>query len=116
MKRVEKCRKILFYKDVFEKFFVEQRDKVKRKIIWTLQMIEVLPRVPEKFLKHVEGTSGLYEIRVQTGRESIRIFCFFDIEKLIVLINGFNKKTQKTPRHDLMRALKIKKEYEAERI
>ena len=63
----------------------------------------------------MEGTEWLYEIRVQQGSDIFRIFCFFDEGKLIVLANGFQKKTQKTPKSEIEKALKIKKEYEQEK-
>lgn len=78
-------------------------------------MIETLKRVPEDYLKHIEGTNGLYEIRVQLGSDIFRIFCFFDKGKLVVLANGFQKKTQKTPKSEIEKALKIKEEYENEK-
>lgn len=112
--RSNKARKVVFYKDYFEKFFVKQREKVRDKIIWTLELIEELPYIPETYLKHLEGTDGLYEIRVQSGSDIFRIFCFFDKGKLVVLANGFQKKEQKTPKKEIERALKIKKEYEDE--
>ena len=108
----KKNRTIIFYNDYFAEFFVKQRDKVKDKIIWTFDLIEELPRVPENYLKHIENTSGLYEIRVQQGSEIFRIFCFFDQGQLVVLANGFHKKTQKTPKQEIEKALKIKEEYE----
>ena len=66
-------------------------------------------------MKHLTGTDGLYEIRVQSGNNIFRIFCFFDKGKLVVLMNGFQKKTQKTPKKEIEKALKIKKEYEQEK-
>jgi len=110
-----KYRTIVFYKGYFEEFFIKQRNKVKDKIIWTFDLIEELARVPETYLKHIETTDGLYEIRVQMGSDIFRIFCFFDNEKLIVLANGFHKKTQKTPKQEIDKAIKIKKEYENEK-
>ena len=110
-----KQRRIIFYKNYFQDFFKEQRDKVKDKIIWTFDLIEELPRIPETYLKHLENTEGLYEIRVQLGSDIFRIFCFFDEGQLIVLTHGFQKKDQKTPRKEIERALKIKKEYENEK-
>ena len=71
--------------------------------------------MPEDYLKHIEGTNGLFEIKVQQESDIFRIFCFFDENKLIVLANGFQKKTQKTPKSEIVRALKIKKEYETEK-
>ena len=73
-----------------------------------------MDRVPETYLKHIENTDGLFEIRVQQGSDIFRIFCFFDEGRLVVIANGFHKKTQKTPKGEIVRALKIKSEYENE--
>jgi len=112
---MKKKRIIIFYKDYFEDFFIKQRDKVKDKIVWTFQLIEELERIPETYLKHIENTDGLFEIRIQQGNDIFRIFCFFDEGKLVVLANGFQKKTQKTPKNEIEKALKIKNEYENEK-
>ncbi len=111
----EKIRTVFLYKDYFTDFYDKQKQKVKDKIIWTLKLIETIQQVPEDYLKHIEGTEGLYEIRVQLGSDIFRIFCFFDKEKLVVLANGFQKKTRKTPKSEIEKALKIKEEYEAEK-
>lgn len=92
---------------------MKQRQKVKDKIIWTLDLVEEIERVPETYLQHMQD--GLFEIRVKLGTEIFRIFCFFDQDELVVLANGFQKKTQKTPRQEIEKALKIKKEYEDEK-
>ena len=111
----QKYRKITFYKSYFQDFFVKQSKKVKAKIVWTLELVEDLKRVPETYLKHIENTDGLYEIRIQQGSDIFRIFCFFDQGQLVVLANGFQKKTQKTPKKEIEFALKIKAEYENEK-
>lgn len=115
VKRKLKIRKIVFYKSYFEDFFVLLNDKVKSKIIWTLELIEEIEKVPETYLKHIENTNGLYEVRIQQGNDIYRIFCFFDKGNLIILTNGFQKKTQKTPRKEIDKALRIKQEYEQEK-
>jgi len=109
---MKKHRTIIFYKNYFQEFFDKQREKVKDKIIWILELLEELERVPETYLKHIENTDGLYEIRIQMGSDIFRIFCFFDQGKLVILANGFQKKTQKTPKQEIEKALKIKQEYE----
>jgi len=111
----QKQRSIIFYKSYFDSFFKEQKQKVKDKIIWTFDLIEELQRVPEMYLKHIENTDSLFEIRIQHGSDIFRIFCFFDQGQLVVLANGFQKKTQKTPKKEIEKALKIKKEYESEK-
>jgi phage-related protein len=112
---MDKQRTIIFYKDYFEEFFEKQREKVKAKIIWTLELIQELERIPETYLKHIENTDGLFEIRIQQGSDIFRIFCFFDEGQLIILTNGFHKKTQKTPKKEIEKALKIKQDYENEK-
>ncbi|WP_291101762.1 MULTISPECIES: type II toxin-antitoxin system RelE/ParE family toxin [unclassified Flavobacterium] len=114
MEKELKIRVVTFYKDYFTEFFIKQREKVQDKITWTLDLIEQLEKVPETYLKHIENTGDLYEVRVKQGSDIFRIFCFFDKGKLIVLANGFQKKTQKTPRKEIDKALKIKEEYENE--
>lgn len=108
----EKIRYVTLYKEYFSDFYEKQKQKVKDKILWTFRVIETIPQVPTDYLKHLEGTDGLYEIRVQSGSDIFRIFCFFDEGKLVVLANGFQKKTQKTPKKEIEKALKIKEEYE----
>jgi len=110
----QKFRTVITYKDYFENFFVKQRQKVRDKIIWTFDLIEEVERIPETYLKHIDGADGLFEIRVQSASDIFRIFCFFDEGRLIVLANGFQKKTQKTPKKEIEKALKIRKEYETE--
>ena len=109
-----KFRRVVFYKNYFEEFFQKQKKKVKEKIIWTLSLIEEHEVIPEKYLKHLEGTVGLYEVRVQSGREIFRLFAFFDKDKLVVVMNGFQKKSEKTPKVEIEKALKIRNNYEKE--
>lgn len=108
---VEIKRELFFFKNYFRDFFDKQKPKVKKKIIWTLKVIEDIERVPETYFKHLEGTDGIYEIRVQTGSDIFRIFSFFDDNNLIIVGHGFQKKTQKIPQKQLEQAQKIKKEY-----
>ena len=115
MDKIQKYRKITLFKDYFQDFFEKQSKKVKAKIVWTFNLVEELQRVPEIYLKHIKNTDGLYEIRVQLGSDIFRIFCFFDQGQLVVLANGFQKKTQKTPKKEIELALKIKAEYESEK-
>ncbi len=108
-------RTIIVYKDYFDVFFVKQRPKVKEKIGWTFRLIEQMDLIPETYLKHLEGSTGLYEIRVQQGSDIFRIFCFFDEGNLVVLINGFAKKSQKTPKGEIQKAETLKTAYYADK-
>ena len=110
-----KLRTIVFYEHYFSEFYLKQKQRVKDKIIWTLRILETQPHIPSDYLKHMEGTHGLYEIRVQQGGDVFRIFCFFDEGRLVVLANGFQKKTQKTPIGEIERAIRIKNAYEQEK-
>jgi len=108
---MEKRRKIFFYGNYFHVFYCKLDVSTKKKIDWVLGIICELEIVPAKFLKHLEGTDGLYEIRVQVHRNIYRIFCFFDEGKLIIVLQGFQKKTQKTPRNEIKKAERLKREY-----
>lgn len=104
-------RKIIFYQKHFEEFFQNQTEKVKDKIDEVLYLITVVERVPRKFLQHMEGTDGLYEIRIEVASNIYRIFCCFDEGRLVVLFNAFHKKSQKTPKNELEKAIKLKSDY-----
>ena len=89
-------RSIIFFENHFIEFYQMQDQKVKDKIQYVFELIRQVNQVPEKFLKHLTGTNGLYEIRIDYHSNIFRIFCCFDQGKLVVLFNGFQKKTQKT--------------------
>ena len=111
----KKFRNAFFYKNYFEQFFIQQNNRVKEKILWTIRLIEDVEVVPSIYLKSISGTNGIYEIRIQTGSDIFRIFCFFDKENIIVIGNGFQKKTQKTPKNEIIKAIQIKLNYENEK-
>jgi len=104
-------REITFYQDHFTEFYSAQPKKVQEKIGYVFTIIQNVDRVPKKFLDHLTGTDGLYEIRVEVESNIYRIFCFFDKGMLVVLLNGFRKKTQKTPSGEIEKAERLKKEY-----
>lgn len=104
-------RTIKIYKAYFNEFYVAQTDAVRRKINYCLNVVRSVDRVPKTILRSMENTDGLYEIRVEVGSNIFRIFCCFDEGSLVILFNGFLKKTQKTPPLQLERAKKIMKEY-----
>lgn len=108
---MNKKRKLYFYRKYFEEFYSQQDEKVKKKILWTLRVMEELEQIPAHYLKFIQNSSGLYEIRVQVGNNIFRIFCFFDLDNLVVIGNGFQKKTQKTPKQQIKKAEQIKTDY-----
>lgn len=112
---VEKIRQVIAYKRYFLDFYEVQEEKVQRKIEWTLNLLRTIEKVPKKYFDHLTGTEGLFEVRVGYGSDIFRIFAFFDKGNLIVLSNGFQKKSQKTPKTEIKKALKIKEEYENEK-
>lgn len=104
-------RKIIFFEDHFIEFYQEQNEKVKGKIQYVFELIKQVERVPQKFLKHIEGVNGLYEIRVKSESNIFRIFCCFDNGDLVVLFNAFQKKTQKTPKIEIQKATRLMENY-----
>jgi len=108
---MEKVRQLIYFRNYFWDLFDAQTEKVKDKIDYVLFLITVTERIPTKFFQQISGTEGLYEIRIEFESNIFRIFCCFDEGKLVVLFNGFQKKTQKTPGKEIDKALSIKKEY-----
>ena len=76
-----------------------------------MNLIQTTQKVPEKYFKHLTGTKGLYEVRVEVGSNIFRIFSFFEKGNVVVLGNGFQKKSQKTPKQEIKMAFKIMEEY-----
>jgi len=107
----EYVREIFIYGNEFWRFYESQNSKTQKKIDWTIDLVRTLEKIPEQYFKHLEGTNGLYEIRVKLGTNIFRIFSFFDEGRLVILLNGFQKKTQKTPKNEIKKALKLKDEY-----
>jgi len=110
-----KVREVIAYEKHFEEFLLKQPEKVQDKIFKIIEAIETLERVPSNYLKSMEGTDGLYEARIQLASNIWRVFCFFDNGKLVILLNGFQKKTQKTPKNELDKALKLMAKYYSEK-
>ena len=111
-----KIRNVIAYKNYFEFFILSQPQKVQDKIFKIIEAIEFLERIPSNYLKFIVETNGLYEIRIQLASNIWRIFCFFDGENLVILLNGFQKKTQKTPKDKIDKATMLMEEYYREKI
>jgi len=101
-------REIFYYNDYYLDFFETLKPDVQKKLNWTLQLIATIDRVPEKYFDHITNSTGIFEIRVEVGTDIYRVFSFFDKGNLIILINGFQKKTQKTPKSEIELAEKLK--------
>lgn len=104
-------REIRFYKNYFMNFYISLDSTAQEKIEYVFKVIRTVNRIPGKFLKHLEGTDGLYEIRAKAGSNIYRIFCCFDAGRIVILFNGFQKKSQKTPENELAKAINLMNEY-----
>ncbi|MDR2859470.1 MAG: type II toxin-antitoxin system RelE/ParE family toxin [Mediterranea sp.] len=102
-------RKIIAYKNYFLDFMSTLSENESNKIYYVLDMLKIQDRVSEKFVKHIKD--GLYEIRAEYNSNIYRIFFCFNEGKIVILFNGFQKKTRKTPLKEINKALKIKDEY-----
>lgn len=109
MKFVE--REIIFHGNHFIDFYLEQSTTVQEKIEFVFRIIRQVERVSKKFLILLDGTEGIYEIRVEQSTNIYRIFCCFEKGNIVVLFNAFQKKTQKTPLKEIEKAVRLKKEY-----
>ena len=104
-------RQIVTYGKYFNEFYSKLGKDLQDKIDWTFELIKAVNQIPKKYFKHLESTDGVYEIRVEYESNIYRILCFFDEGNLVVLINSFQKKSQKTPSSEIELAKKLKKQY-----
>jgi len=82
---------------------------------WVIGLITTTARVPILFLKNVSGANGLFEIRVELGGNIFRIFCFFEADNKLIILNAFQKKTMKLPKQEIEKAKRLKNEYYEEK-
>ena len=104
-------REIIFYENYFIDFYISLDKSTQEKLEYVFNVIRTVDRIPVKFLKHIEGTDGLYEIRVRVSNNIFRVFCCFDAGRIVILFNGFQKKSQKTPKKEINKAKELKSEY-----
>lgn len=108
---MEKVRQIKLFKNYYKEFYVAQTQTVRDKINFVLRMVESQRIIPKKFFRILEGSDGIYEIRVEIESNIYRVFCCMDEGAMVVLFHGIQKKSQKTPPREIKRAEAIKKEY-----
>ncbi|SHJ18180.1 type II toxin-antitoxin system RelE/ParE family toxin [Bacteroides stercorirosoris] len=108
---MEYKREIIVHGDYFAEFYDKQVSSVRQKINYVLNLLRVEEHIPSRFFRNIENVRGLFEIRIEMESNIFRIFCCFDEGKLVVLFNGFQKKTQKTPLKEIEKATSIMKEY-----
>lgn len=97
------------FEDHFWEFYNSQTKAVQTKIDYVLHVVISAVQIPQKFFKHVED--GIFEIRIKSGSDIFRIFCFFDEGKLVILLHGFTKKDQKLPRNEIEKAKRLRTNY-----
>ena len=106
-------RKILTYGGYFEAFMATLSEQEQQKVKYGLLLLKSQDRVPKKFVKHIRD--DIYELRTEYGGNIYRVFFIFDDGQIVVLFNGFQKKTQKTPSQEIEKAIKIKEAYYADK-
>ncbi len=104
-------RTILTYGGYFERFIATLSKKELLKLNYIISLLETEDRLPVKFIKSIRD--GLYELRMEYNSNIYRVFFIFDNGNIVVLFNGFQKKTQKTPKNEIEKAIKIKEAYYA---
>ncbi|GHT14976.1 hypothetical protein AGMMS4956_13970 [Bacteroidia bacterium] len=106
-------RTIITYGGYFERFLATLAPKVVVKLQYIIALLETVDRMPTKFIKHLRD--GLYELRIEYEGNIYRVFFIFDEGQVVVLFNGFQKKTQKTPIGEIEKALSLKEAYYADK-
>jgi phage-related protein len=109
-------RTITFYRfpngnSPIETFLDALTSRQAQKVLWVLQLIEELDIVPHQYFKKLVANENIWEVRIRFGGDIFRLLGFFDGGNLLILTNGFAKKTQKTPRQEIALAIRRKKDY-----
>lgn len=103
-------RKIVAYRTYYKDFFNTLDRGTQEKVLYGMLLLKTQERLPAKYVKAIRD--GLYELRIEWQSNIYRIFFCFDEGRIVILFNGFQKKTQKTPEREINKALKLKAEYE----
>jgi phage-related protein len=109
-------REIKFYRNAnggspVEEFLDGLNSKQAQKVVWVLKLVKELPIVPRQYFKKLEGGDELWEVRVEFGGDAFRLLGFWDKGNLVILTNGFAKKTQKTPNREIELAAQRRRDY-----
>lgn len=113
-------RTVVFYRlpngqSPIETFLDSLTGKQAQKVLWVLQLVEELETIPRQYFKKLVDSEGIWEVRIQFGGDIFRLLGFFDGGRLLILTNGFAKKTQKTPAQEIELATQRKNDYLARR-
>jgi phage-related protein len=108
---MDKKRELIYFREYFWDFFNQQSEKTKDKIDYVLFLVTSADKIPRKFFEQMDGYDGLFAIWIEFESNIYRIFCCFDKGNLVVLFNGFQKKTQKTPKKEIEKSIQIMNEY-----
>lgn len=106
-------RRILTYGGYFERFMTGLTSKEQEKVKYGLLLLKSQNRISTRFVKYIRD--GIYELRTSYNGNIYRVFFIFDDGNVIVLFNGFQKKTQKTPESEIETAIRIKEKYYADK-
>ena len=98
-----------------EEFLDSLNGKQAQKVLWVLRLVEELDVVPRQYFKKLADSEGIWEVRIQFGNDIFRLLGFFESGTLLILTNGFAKKTQKTPPQEIALAIRRKEEVLARR-
>ena len=107
---MEKLRGLIVYKSYFSEFYDKQNQKVQDKIDLGLYYLQYTRQIPSRYIGSTKH-KNLFYLRIKQSSNIYRIFFCYDKGQLVVLMNGFQKKTQKTPKSQIDLANKIQKDY-----
>lgn len=104
-------RKVIAFGNYYHDFLATLNQKESRKVKYIISLLETEDRMPVKFIRHIKEHGNLYELRMKYESNIYRVFFIFDEDQIVVLFHGFQKKSQKTPKTEIEKAIRIRKEY-----
>ena len=107
-------REVLYYRKHYLRFFETLDHASRKRLNWTMELISTLEWIPAPYFRQMSGHRGLYEIRTSSAQNELRVFALMDGNR-IILLNGFRKKTAKTPLYEIQKARQLQAQYETEK-
>ncbi len=114
---MEKVNEISFYETEnrrrpAEDFLDSLDSKAAKKMTWVMRLIEEFHGIVHgKYFEKLKHTDDIWEVKAECSGNEYRMLGFIDEKNILILVHGFQKKSQKTPKKEIDTAEMRKKDH-----